>query len=211
MMWQTKICLTLAATGTALAVGLAPPALASLQTLTVVTGKVAVQPSGATSPEPWESGRMTAVATRLPDGRLRVSLSARMVATRSFTAQLAVQPCNASYNAVDLAENAADPLGHPLHPILFGSGYSPFKSFKVRKGASGNLRLAAVVSTDDRWSPTPHHWTDCVSVNLIDQAETDKAAISQDSYIPDHVGDFAFATKPLILSVTQPDDLSRHQ
>jgi hypothetical protein len=202
------MCLFLAATGSSLAV---PPAFASVQTLTVVAGKVAVQPSGATSPEPWASGRMTAIATRMPDGRLSVRLSARVVATRSFTAELAIQPCNASYNAVDLAENAADPVGHPLHPIPFAAGYSPSKSFKVRKGASGNLRLTAVVSSDDRWSPAPHHWTDCVAVNLIDQAETDKAAISQDSYIPDRVGDFAFATTPLILSVTQPDDLSRHQ
>jgi hypothetical protein len=205
------MCLVLAVTGTSLAVGLAPPALASLQTLTVSAGKVAPQVSGATSPEPWASGRMTAIATRMPDGRLRVRLSARVVATRAFTAQLAIQPCNASYNGVDLAENAADPLGHPLRPIPFASGYGPFQSFKLHKGASGNLRLAAVVSSDDRWSPAPHHWTDCVSVNLIDQAETDKAAISQDSSIPDRVGDSAFGIAPLILSVTQTDNLGQHQ
>jgi hypothetical protein len=207
---HTMMCLTPAALGLALAVGSAPTALASVQTLTVVERQLAPPPPNALSTEAWNSGRVSAIATRMPDGRIRARLNAQIVLARTITAQLAIQPCDASYNAVDLAENAADPLGHPLLPLPFLTGAGAFKYVKLHRGLNANLRLSAVVSSDDRWTVVPHRWTDCVSVNLIDQRETDKAAIRDNPYIPDREGDVAFAIKPLILSVTQPDDLGRH-
>jgi hypothetical protein len=221
------MCLMLAAAGTALAVGPASPALASLPTLTVAGSQLA-PPSSSTSDAAWESGRLTVTARRVPDGRLRVRLNVRIVLARAITGQLAIQPCNAAYNAADLLANAADPVAHPIapfpfvadlsdpavHPVVpfpFYSGYSPYKDIKLHRGLNDHLRLTAVVSSDDRWTAVPHHWTDCVSVNLIDQAETDKAAINQNSYVVDRVGDIAFTIKPLILSITQPDNLGQHR
>ena len=209
--FQTKVCLTLAAMGMALAVGVSPPALASSQTVTVERHGLVALPVDATSPDPWKSGRLTAIATRMPDGRIRVGLNVRIVATRAFTAQLAIQPCNATYNTADLSANAADPVGHPLLPIPTFSGYSPFKSVNLHKGLNENLRLAAVVSSDDQWMLVPHHWTDCAWGNLYDERETDKAALKKNPDIVDRERDVAFAIKPLILSVTQSDNLGQHR
>jgi hypothetical protein len=178
---------------------MAAPAVASVPTLTRVDHDV---DPGSTDTinfgtPAWDSGRLTYSATRLPDGRIRVSMHARLVATRKFLAQMAVSPCDATYNL-------ATPIGldtYPLRPLVTWMGTDVTATKQMHKGTN-EVRLAGIVSSDQRFTPVPRHWTDCAAANVLDVAENDKAALEEAPTDANRFNDPAFHWLPLILSVT---------
>jgi hypothetical protein len=181
---------------------MAAPAGASVQTLTRVDRDV---DPGSTDTinfgvPAWSSGRLTYVATRLPDGRIRVSMHARLVATRKFLAQMAVSPCDATYNVA----TPLSPDTYPLQPLVTWMGTDVTATKQMHKGAN-DLHLAGIVSSDQRFAAVAHHWTDCAAANITDQAENDKAELNRTPGDANRVNDPAFHWVPLILSVTGDD------
>jgi hypothetical protein len=173
--------------------------VASVQTLTRVDRDV--DPGSAdtsTFGDPaWSAGKLTYVATRLPDGRIRVSMHARLVATRGFLAQMVLSPCNATYNLA----TPVSPDTYPLKPLVTWMGADVTATKQMHKGAN-DLHLAGVVSSDQRFAAVLHHWTDCAVANVIDQAENDKRALNQAPGDANRLNDAAFHWVPLVLSVT---------
>jgi hypothetical protein len=185
---------------------MAVPAGASVQSLTRVDrdvdpGSTDVINFGVPA---WGSGKLTYSATRLPDGRIRVSMHAKLVATRRFLAQMVLSPCNASYNL-------ATPLGpdtYPLRPLVTWMGTDVTAIKQMHKGTN-QVHLAGIVSSDQRFTPVPRHWTDCAAANVLDQEENDKAAVEETPADANRFNDPAFHWVPLILSVTTDD--GQHQ
>jgi hypothetical protein len=184
-----------------LAFSVMPAEAAVLAPMTVTKVVKAVDPgSGDTASfgtAAWRSGSMTLVAGRLPDGRIDLRMHVKLVARRSFVAQLFLAGCEATVNNASLG----DPAAYPPRALWTFRGPERTAVKQVRKGAN-DLTLSAVVSTDDRWRVGSPHWTDCATGGVVDQEETDKATIEEAPGVLLRQGTNAFASPPIVLTVT---------
>ncbi|WP_324343173.1 hypothetical protein [Baekduia sp.] len=193
----------LGATTAALGTGFGLSAAQAAQTTVTKTIKT-VDPgstdTGTYGTAAWRSGSLTIVATRTGDGRIAVRMQATLVARRAFLAQLYISPCNAAINTAMLL----DPARYPPVPAWNWIGPDVTETKQVHKGVN-DLRFAGVVSSDDRWTPAPRHWTDCAVAGVADERETDAAALRLTPEIRAREGDSAFAKDPAILTLTTDD------
>jgi hypothetical protein len=190
------------AVGGLLVLGMVAPARAAVQRLGRVEGKVNPGSSDVDNfgVAAWKSGRMTYGAARLPDGRIRVHMHARLVVVRRFLAEMVLSPCNASYNPA----TPLTPDTYPLQPLPTWMGTDVTATKQMHKGVN-ELRLSGIVSSDQRFAAVPRHWTDCAAANVSDQDENDKAAVEAMAGDANRVNTTAFNWVPLILTVTSGD------
>jgi hypothetical protein len=117
--------------------------------------------SPSLGPWPARRGTLRARAARRPDGALQVRAVAELVARRAFRAQLAVAPCTAW--RVDGGRPGAVALTHSGRDLIARRRLSP--------GASARLVISGRASSDAAGDPSPRRWTDCVTVQVLDERE----------------------------------------
>lgn len=187
-----------AATGLWMASGLMSPvaATAARSSATVVTNDV---DAGTTDPAAgvaaWRAGSLTLTATRIADGRIKARVRATIVARRSFSAMIAVAPCNAYINPLSAT---------PDVPVLSFAGPDVTSSQKLHKGVN-RLDLIGTVSSDAVGAAAQRHWTDCVAGDVFDETESDAAALALNDGIRTREGSCAFCLVPAILTTTAQD------